>query len=69
MHDRWIFQGEVPGDLETVRQEMTGGVDAPPYPFTFSLGSAPPVSQTAGGIVQVADSTISRSQQPLLQLW
>ena len=56
MHDLWIFQGEVPGDLETVRQEMTGGVDAPPYPFTFSLGSAPPVSQTAGGIVQVADS-------------
>ena len=55
MHDLWIFQGEVPGDLETVRQEMTGGVDAPPYPFTFSLGSAPPVSQTAGGIVQVAE--------------
>jgi hypothetical protein len=42
MHDLWIFQGKVPGDLETVRQEMTGGVSAPPHPFTFSLGSAPP---------------------------
>ena len=56
MHDLWIFQGKVPGDLQTVRQEMAGGVDAPPNPFTFSLGSAPPVSQTAGGIVQVANS-------------
>jgi oxalate decarboxylase len=57
LHDLWIFQGKVPGDLSAVRQAMTGTAGAPPYPFTFSLGSSTPVSQTKGGTVQIADSS------------
>jgi oxalate decarboxylase len=57
LHNLWIFQGKVPGDLSAVRQAMTGTAGAPPYPFTFSLGSLAPVSQTKGGMVQIADSS------------
>src|SRR3984893_5440857 len=57
LHNLWIFQGKVPGDLSAVRQAMTGTAGAPPYPFTFSLGSSPPVNQTKSGKVQIADST------------
>src|ERR1700730_1860818 len=57
LHDLWIFQGKVPGDLSAVREAMTGTAGAPPYPFTFSLGSSPPVNQTKSGKVQIADST------------
>jgi oxalate decarboxylase len=57
LHDLWIFQGKVPGDLPAVRQAMTGSAGAPPYPFTFSLGSSAPTSQTKGGTVQIADSS------------
>jgi oxalate decarboxylase len=57
LHNLWIFQGKVPGDLSAVRQAMTGTAGAPPYPFTFSLGSSAPVSQTKGGTVQIADSS------------
>ncbi len=57
LHNLWIFQGKVPGDLSAVRQAMTGNAGAPPNPFTFSLGSSAPVSQTKSGTVQIADST------------
>jgi len=51
LHDLWIFQGKVPGELPAVRQAMTGSAGAPPYPFTFSLASSAPTSQTKGGTV------------------
>jgi oxalate decarboxylase len=57
LHDLWIFQGKVPGDLPPIRQAMTGSADLPPHPFTFSLASAAPISQTKGGKVQIADSS------------
>jgi oxalate decarboxylase len=57
LHDLWIFQGKVPGDLSSVRQAMTANAGVPPHPFTFSLGSATPISHTKGGKVQVADSS------------
>jgi oxalate decarboxylase len=57
LHDLWIFQGKVPGDLPPIRQAMTGAADLPPHPFTFSLASAAPISQTKGGKVQIADSS------------
>jgi oxalate decarboxylase len=56
LHDLWIFQGKVPGDLASVRAAMTGKAGAPPEPFTFSLTSAPFASQTKGGTLQIADS-------------
>jgi oxalate decarboxylase len=57
LHDLWIFQGKVPGDLSAVRHAMSGTADAPPNPFTFSLGSSAPINQTKGGMVQIADSS------------
>lgn len=56
LHDLWIFQGKVPGDLASVRAAMTGNAGAPPEPFTFSLTSAPYASQSSGGTLQIADS-------------
>jgi oxalate decarboxylase len=56
LHNLWIYQGKVPGDLSSVRKAMTGTAAAPPEPFTFSLGSAPYASQTKSGTLQVADS-------------
>jgi oxalate decarboxylase len=55
LHDLWIFQGKLPGDLAADRAAVSGK-DAPPYPFTFSLGSMPPTRETRGGIVRIADS-------------
>jgi oxalate decarboxylase len=55
LHDLWIFQGKVPGDLAADRA-VVSGKEAPPYPFTFSLGSMTPTRETRGGIVRIADS-------------
>jgi oxalate decarboxylase len=55
LHDLWIFQGKVPGNLSADRAAVSGK-DAPPYPFTFSLGSMTPTRETRGGIVRIADS-------------
>src|SRR5713101_3597906 len=49
LHDLWIFQGKVPGELSAVKKAMTGKAGAPTYPFTFSLGSSAPVSETKSG--------------------
>ena len=56
MHDLWIYQGKVPGDLAAVRTAMTGALEAPPEPFTFSLAWAPYTTQTKSGTLQLADS-------------
>jgi oxalate decarboxylase len=57
LNNRWIFQGKVPRDLASVRAAMTGNAGVPPNPFTFSLGSSAPTSETKGGRVQIADSS------------
>src|SRR5437667_3236812 len=54
LHNLWIFQGTVPGDLSSDRAAVSRTTGAPPYPFTFSLGSSTPVSQTKNGLVQIA---------------
>jgi oxalate decarboxylase len=56
LHNLWIFQGQLPGSLEADRAAAAGPTSAPPYPFTFSLGSMKPVRQTKGGEVRIADS-------------
>src|SRR6201982_820680 len=56
LHNRWIFQGKLPGDLASVRNEITGSLGPPPNPFTFSLTSAPYTTQTKSGTLQLADS-------------
>jgi oxalate decarboxylase len=70
LQNRWIFQGKVPGDLDSVRKEITGSVGAPPQPFTFSLTSAPYVTQTKSGTLQLADSetfTVSTTIAAVIQ--
>jgi oxalate decarboxylase len=57
LHDLWIFQGKVPGDLAPVREAMAQNAGVPLHPFTFSLGSSAPVSQSKGGKIQLADSS------------
>ncbi|PLZ01704.1 cupin [Burkholderia sp. WAC0059] len=53
----WIFQGEDPGPLASDQAAVKSPRGAPPHPFVFSLGDSKPVRQTAGGMVQIADST------------
>src|ERR1700757_3392241 len=57
LHNLWIFQGKVPGDLDSVRKAMTGTAGTPPEPFTFSLASQPNLNGTKSGTLHLADSS------------
>lgn len=57
LHNLWIFQGAVPGDLIADCESAQRAQPATPYPFTFSLGSVPPFNNTNSGTIRVADST------------
>jgi oxalate decarboxylase len=52
----WIFQGGDPGSLAAAQQASASPLGKPTHPFVFSLGDTAPVRQTAGGMVQIADS-------------
>lgn len=56
LHDLYIFQGEMPGPLETDQQQAQGDAGAPPLPSTFALNEVAPTRQTKGGWVKIADS-------------
>jgi oxalate decarboxylase len=57
LQDRWIFQGEVPGPLAADQAAVKAGSGEPPFPFTFALSDMKPNQISAGGQVQIADST------------
>jgi oxalate decarboxylase len=57
LQDLYIFQGKLPGSLAADRAAAAGSAGAPPYPFTFSLGSMEPSRRTKGGEVRIADSS------------
>jgi oxalate decarboxylase len=57
LHDLYIFQGELPGDLAADLAAVRGTKGFPPHPFTFSLGSMAPTRQTRGGELRQADSS------------
>jgi oxalate decarboxylase len=57
LHNLWIFQGTVPGDLAADRAAMQKDAPIPPYPFVFPLGTSRPVKESSTGTIQVADST------------
>ena len=57
LHNLWIFQGTVPGDLAADRAAMQKDAPVPPYPFVFPLGTSRPVKESSTGTIQVADST------------
>ena len=57
LHQRWIFQGEIPGPLADVRKAIASPAGAPPDSFVFRLSDMKPNKVTASGQVQIADST------------
>jgi oxalate decarboxylase len=57
LHNLWIFQGTVPGDLAADRAAISKNAAAPPHPFVFPLGSSQPVRDSSAGDIRVADST------------
>jgi oxalate decarboxylase len=57
LHDLYIFQGEMPGPIETSRLEAQGSLGSPQLTSTFRLADLPPVKKTRGGEVRIADST------------
>jgi oxalate decarboxylase len=57
LHNLWIFQGTVPGDLAADRAAISRNAAAPPHPFVFPLGSSQPVRQSSAGDIRIADST------------
>jgi oxalate decarboxylase len=57
LHDLWIFQGTLPGDLAADRAAISKGAPAPPYPFIFPLEGSKPTRESAAGSIRVADST------------
>lgn len=56
LHNLWIFQGTLPGDLAADRAAISKNAAAPPHPFVFPLGSSRPVKESSGGNIRVADS-------------
>ncbi|QOZ30016.1 oxalate decarboxylase family bicupin [Bradyrhizobium sp. CCBAU 51753] len=57
LHDLWIFQGTVPGDLAADRAAVQQDAPVATHPFIFPLGSSRPVKSSETGTIQVADST------------
>ena len=57
LHDRFIFQGQLPGPLDADREAIKSAAGTPPNPFTYSLAGEAATQPTKGGFVQVADSS------------
>lgn len=57
LHDLWIFQGKVPGDLAADRTAVNRRGGDPENSFTFSFGASAPAKDTKGGEVRLADSS------------
>lgn len=57
LHNLWIFQGTVPGDLATDRAAIQKDAPVPTHPFIFPLGSSRPFKSSDTGSIQVADSS------------
>src|SRR6201995_2324175 len=53
LHDLWIFQGTVPGDLEADRAAAQKAEAAPPHPFVFPPASSRPFKETNAGTLHV----------------
>lgn len=57
LHDLWIFQGTVPGDIAADRAAMQKDAPVATHPFIFPLGSSRPFKSSDTGSIQVADSS------------
>ncbi len=56
LHNLWIFQGTVPGDIAGDRAAMQKDAPVATHPFIFPLGSSRPLKSSDTGSIQVADS-------------
>ena len=65
LHDRYIFQSNLPGPLAADQAAVLGPKGLPRYPFTFSLKGQPFARETPGGTVQIADSTNFHANQSI----
>jgi oxalate decarboxylase len=57
LQNRWIFQGDIPGPLAADQAAVKSEAGEPLFPFVFALSDLTPDKVTAGGQVQIADST------------
>jgi oxalate decarboxylase len=57
LHNKWIFQGKVPGPLAEAQASVASKPGEPEFPFVFSLSASTPHKVTKSGRTQVADST------------
>ena len=57
LHNLWIFQGTVPGDLAGDRAAIQKDAPVATHPFIFPLGSSLPLKSSDTGSIQVADSS------------
>lgn len=56
LHNLWIFQGTVPGDLAADRIAIQKDAPVATHPFIFPLGSSRPFKSSGTGSIQIADS-------------
>jgi oxalate decarboxylase len=57
LHNLWIFQGTVPGDIAGDRAAMQKDAPVATHPFIFPLGPSRPFKSSDTGSIQVADSS------------
>ena len=57
LHDLYIFQGMLPGPIETDQREAQGNAGVPRLRSSFPLIETAPVAKTRGGEVRIADSS------------
>ncbi len=57
LHNKWIFQGKLPGPLAEAQAAVASKAGPPEFPFVFSLSGMPPNKVTKSGQTQIADST------------
>jgi oxalate decarboxylase len=56
LHNLWIFQGAVPGDLASDRAAIQKDAPIATHPFIFPLGSSQPFKSSDTGSIRIADS-------------
>jgi oxalate decarboxylase len=57
LQDLYIFQGKLPGPIESDQQEAQGNAGPPKLRSSFALSETEPVKKTRGGEVRIADSS------------
>jgi oxalate decarboxylase len=57
LHDLYIFQGQMPGELRSDQQQAAEDAGVPKVRSTFQLNEVAPARKTKGGEVRIADSS------------